>query len=228
MAMAEEAIERATGQRPTGFRGPGFSLCPSAPRVLARRGYDYDASTFPTFLGPLARAYMFLHSRYTPEQKRERRALFGSLRDFALPNNSYVWDVPGGGLVEIPVTTMPFMRVPIHATYVMYLAGVSERLAEAYGRFALSLCRATGVQPSFLLHPIDFIDLQDASEMAFFPTMRLPSSTKRRVLRSLLQWTTDRFDVVTMSEHAAFVARQADTAMVLPQRKWPAEASSPR
>ena len=55
LVQAEEHIERATGRRPRGFRGPGFSLSPATLRVLARRGYRYDASTLPTFLGPLAR-----------------------------------------------------------------------------------------------------------------------------------------------------------------------------
>src|SRR5215510_14372226 len=60
LARAEDAIAVATGVWPDGFRGPGFSLSPAVLRVLARRGYRYDASTFPTILGPLARAYYFL------------------------------------------------------------------------------------------------------------------------------------------------------------------------
>ncbi len=59
IARAEHAIEQATGQRPIGFRGPGFSLSPTVLSVLATRGYQYDCSVFPTFLGPLARAYYF-------------------------------------------------------------------------------------------------------------------------------------------------------------------------
>jgi peptidoglycan-N-acetylglucosamine deacetylase len=56
LARAEEVIERATGARPVGFRGPGYCLSPAILRVLARRGYRYDASTLPTWLGPLGRA----------------------------------------------------------------------------------------------------------------------------------------------------------------------------
>jgi len=59
---AEEAIENATGQRPRGFRGPGYSLSRETLEVLADRDYLYDASTFPTYLGPLARAYYFMTS----------------------------------------------------------------------------------------------------------------------------------------------------------------------
>jgi len=44
VAQTEEAIAAVTGQRPRGFRGPGFSLSGGTLRVLARRGYRYDAS----------------------------------------------------------------------------------------------------------------------------------------------------------------------------------------
>ncbi len=56
---AEEAIIRATGQKPQGFRGPGFSWSIDLLRVLESRDYLYDASTLPTWLGPLARKYYF-------------------------------------------------------------------------------------------------------------------------------------------------------------------------
>ena len=57
LIKAEAAIERATGHRPIGFRGPGFSVSYNTLQVLARRGYSYDASTFPTYMGLLARMY---------------------------------------------------------------------------------------------------------------------------------------------------------------------------
>jgi peptidoglycan-N-acetylglucosamine deacetylase len=56
IARAEAAIERATGRRPIGFRGPRCSWTHALLAALATRGYLYDASTFPTFVGPLARA----------------------------------------------------------------------------------------------------------------------------------------------------------------------------
>ena len=74
LGRAEEAIERATGRRTAGFRGPGLSLSAATLAVLARRGYRYDASTLPTFVGPLARAYYFRTAGLTAEQKRVRRA----------------------------------------------------------------------------------------------------------------------------------------------------------
>lgn len=215
---AEEAIESATGRRPVGFRGPGFSLSEFAPRVLARRGYLYDATTFPTFVGPIARAYMFWRSHYTPEQKKERGALYGSLSDVTRPNTPYLWDLPGAGtLVEIPVTTFPFLRVPIHVSYVMYLAAFSRSLAERYCALALALCRWNRVEPSILLHPTDFIDIDDAPEMAFFPAMRVPVAAKENVLASVMSIIAERFEVVTLQEHALAFAQRAGASGIVPE-----------
>ncbi len=58
LARAEDAIEGATGVRPDGFRGPGFSFSPTLLNVLARRGYRYDCSTFPTLPRPAGSAVL--------------------------------------------------------------------------------------------------------------------------------------------------------------------------
>src|SRR5690606_26873309 len=54
LEAAEQAIGEATGQRTIGFRGPSFCLSTPLLDTLCERGYRYDASTLPTFLGPLA------------------------------------------------------------------------------------------------------------------------------------------------------------------------------
>ena len=78
---AEDAIEVATGVRPTGWRGPGFSFSSTLLEVLARRGYPYDASTFPTYLGPLARAYYSMTAKLPKEERAKRKQLFGKFRE---------------------------------------------------------------------------------------------------------------------------------------------------
>src|SRR5690606_30403255 len=107
LASAEEHIERATGKRPIGFRGPGFSYSRETLDILSRRGYLYDASTFPTFIGALARAYYFWKSdNLTEEEKEKRKGLFGKFSDGFQPLKPYRWG-GSGGILEIPVTTMP-------------------------------------------------------------------------------------------------------------------------
>jgi peptidoglycan-N-acetylglucosamine deacetylase len=207
LKRAEEAIERATGRRTRGFRGPGYSLSGDTLRVLVDRGYLYDCSTLPTFLGPLARAYYFWKSRGMPEEERaKRRKLFGSLRDGLQPIRPYTWSVDGRPLVEIPVTTMPIVRVPFHMSYLLYLSEYSRLAARAHLGTALALCRMGGVTPSFLLHPLDFLGCDKVRELAFFPGMDMHTAAKVERLDAALESVQRSFEVVTLERHARAVA----------------------
>ena len=78
----ENAIESVTGTRPVGFRGPGFSLSPTVIEVLGERGYEYDCSTLPTYIAPIARAFYFLKSpKMGAEEKEKLKTLFGKFSD---------------------------------------------------------------------------------------------------------------------------------------------------
>jgi hypothetical protein len=203
MTQAETAIRQATGQTPIGFRGPGFSFSPELLTLLAQKGYQYDASTFPTFLGPLARMYYFAKSSLSQEQSSQRKALFGSAKEGFRSLKPYRWQTASGPLTEIPVTTMPFTRVPIHLSYVLYLATYSRAVALTYWNTALTLCRFTNTQPSLLLHPLDFLGKEDCPELAFFPAMQTPAAPKLEVARKVLQTLARQFQVVPMCDHAA-------------------------
>ena len=141
LTASEEAIEAATGKRPLGFRGPGFSFSPQLLASLAERGYVYDASTFPSFIGPLARAYYFRTTRLSREERQKRSELFGGFGEVLLSNKPYRWQLDGRTLLEIPVTTIPLLRAPFHFSYLIYLAQKSPALARLYLGFATALCR---------------------------------------------------------------------------------------
>lgn len=207
IATAERAIEDATGRRPRGFRGPGFSLSEETLRVLSERGYLYDASTLPTFLGPLARAYYFMKSKEMTEAERKKRAkLFGSFSDGLRPIRPYRWILGEETLLEIPVTTMPFFRLPIHLSYQIYLSRFSGPLQRLYLSLAAGLCRASRVQPSFLLHPLDFLGADRLSELSFFPGMDLSTERKLDLFDQVITRLRKGFTLVSMEAHAAALA----------------------
>jgi hypothetical protein len=188
IVQADDALAQATGTRPIGFRGPGYSWSPDLLEVLADQGYLYDASTLPTYIGPLARAYYFWTARLTPAQRAERKQLFGSFRDGFRPVKPYRWSLPGGrSLLEIPVTTVPVVKAPFHLSYLLYLARVSEGLMMSYLRAALAACRASGVEPSFLLHPLDLLGGDQVKELAFFPGMDLSAARKMKLFHKVLR-----------------------------------------
>lgn len=216
LTSAEDAIEEATGQRPVGFRGPGFSVSPTVIASLARRGYRYDGSTLPTFLGPLARMYYFLHAKLTPQERDERSRLFGDWREGFRQVTPYWWQVSGEAenesprrLLEIPVTTIPLVRMPFHVSYLLYLRQFSRAAAWGYWRAAVALCRLTGVGPSLLLHPLDFLGGDDDADLAFFPGMKMGGDEKIAFVRKILADFAARFTVLPMGQHASMLAERS-------------------
>jgi peptidoglycan-N-acetylglucosamine deacetylase len=217
LAIAESAIENATGVRPIGFRGPGFSLSDDTLKVLAQRGYAYDGSTFPTFLGPLARAYYFMTSKLSKEELDDRKMLFGSFWEGLRPLRPYRWQVGNNGIIEIPVTTMPIFKVPFHVSYLLYLGSFSPLLAKLYFRIALWLCKLTRTQPSLLLHPLDFLGKGDIPALDFFPAMNIPAEKKLAMVSSFLKLYCRHFEVVPMGLHAQSIANRSNLTWVEPK-----------
>ena len=171
--------------------------------MLADRGYEYDCSTLPTFIAPIARAYYFFKSpEMSEEEKEKRKKLFGKFSDGFQTLKPYRWKVGEREITEIPVTTLPLFKTPIHASYVIYLSTFSRLAARGYWKTALTMCRAASVQPSLLLHPLDFLSGDDAPELAFFPAMNMPVEEKLAFVDGILDEYMKGFDVVSMKEHA--------------------------
>lgn len=200
LSRSEESIEAATGKLPRGFRGPGFVRSETITNALAARGYLYDASSLPTFIGPLARAYYFRSARLGQRERAERHDLFGQFSDGFNANRVHLIHSNGRTLYEIPVTTMPGLRLPIHVSYILYIAALSPALAVAYFRTALAMCKAMGIEPSILLHPLDFLSGAQCPELGFFPGMDLDPAVKREVLTRVLLILTKHYAVVPLEE----------------------------
>ncbi len=215
ISRADAAIEAATGRKPVGFRGPGFSWSPTLLGILEERGYEFDASTLPTFLGPLARMYYFRTANLTAEEREQRKELFGKFADGFRPLKPYYWDLPGGGrLLEMPVTTMPVFRTPFHFSYLAYLSRFSESLMTAYLHTVIAACRVTGTEPSFLLHPLDIIGGDRLPELGFFPGMDISSARKTQLLEKVLTVLGKRFNWVPMGVHARSIRERGDLRLL--------------
>jgi len=201
IAQAEEAIEHATGRRPRGFRGPGYSISKATLEVLAEREYLHDASIFPTFIGPLARAYYLLKSDLGKEEKQKRKHLFGNLRGGLQPIKPFLWDLGSRTLLEIPVSTMPVLKLPIHFSYLLYISTFSPHLARLYFQAALKMCRMAKAEPSLLLHPLDFLGADDVPGLGFFPGMMCPNSKKSAWLKWSLQTVSSSHTVTAIGRY---------------------------
>jgi hypothetical protein len=208
---AESLIEEVTGQRPVGFRGPGYSFSEDLISILAARGYLYDASILPTYIGPLARWYFRRHASREAGERADRRNMFGKFREGFRSLRPHIRTTDTGSIVEIPVTTCPIVKLPIHMTYLLQLWQRSPRLTKIYLQSALSTCRLFGIGPSILLHPLDFLGSDDDPDLQFFPGMNVPRSEKTELLSDMLSRLMSHFQMGTMRQHAENVLSRSST-----------------
>lgn len=216
LQRAHDAIVAATGVAPSGFRGPAFSVSPALLGAVQAMGYRYDSSTFPNRLAGLARRWQERRARELGRELRLPAQAHGAAH--RLPLQPYVWKLPAGELVEVPVTTLPGLRLPIHGTYLQHLADRSPLAARGYAAVALRACRAARVAPHLLLHATDFVGSDDAVDAAFLPGMRRPWRDKRALLRALLRRLAEHFAPTP-------IGRFVDG---LPQPALPRRAPEPR
>lgn len=215
--MAEEIyksadkIENVTGVRPTGFRGPGFVYSRQLLKVLFDYGYSYDATLLPTYIGPLARRYFFWKSSLSNEEKKKRRKIFSSMGESLLPVKPFQWIIGSGAkLLEIPVSTIPVLKIPFHLSYLIYLSSYSELLMKGYLKIAIFMCKLTRTEPSFLLHPLDFLSTEDVRGLDFFPGMRVSSKYKRQLAFEALSMLRKHYRLVCMAEHSRSILYNVD------------------
>ena len=191
----------ALGRRPIGFRGPGFSCPPVVLRTLAELDYAYDASSFPTSIAPLARAVFLSRCKLTGPERERASAMYGGWSSALKSNRPHARD--DGIDAEVPVTTMPLLRTPIHLSYLTFLAGHSVVVAKAYFNAAMTLCRITRTSPSLLLHPPDFLGCDDVTGLDGFPGMSLSRRDKLVFTGWVLDRFSRRFRVRTMGDFVA-------------------------
>lgn len=206
LGKAEKAIFEATGKKTVGFRGPGFSWNNTILETLVDRQYLYDATTLPSFIGPFARMYYFWKSDFSKDERRKRKSLFGSFSEGFRKMKPYFFKLESGNkILEIPITTVPFIRIPFHMSYLIYINNVSPLLMKAYLHFAIFLCKLTRTPVSFLLHPLDIIGGDKIKELAFFPGMNVESEKKIEVFKNVIEILKRNFNLVDMNRHAVSI-----------------------
>jgi hypothetical protein len=140
-------LESVSGESVHGFRTPGWGVSDLLVRELEAAGYAYDASSYPSWMLYLLRSTV---SRKAEGEGggapvRLRQVLF----DKPLPHSL---GTGPGGLVEIPVSTVPVIRVPIYHTFRFLLPTVFYKALAATARLRSGAL-------TYAFHAVDFLDL---------------------------------------------------------------------
>jgi len=200
VARAEESIYKAIGQKPAGFRAPGYAVSSALLKVLARRGYRYDSSIMPSPFGFAFRvmdAWLRRGAGAAPKAKKTQFPLF---RDALAPLSPYrvnpdqpVRQLASGNLIEIPVAASPLLRMP-------FQAGVCLSMGSEYFRVQLSAFLKRSTLPVvFLIHGADAADFSRFTDPFFrrAPVFSMPLSRRIKSLRFFLQQIRSTCDSLT-------------------------------
>jgi peptidoglycan/xylan/chitin deacetylase (PgdA/CDA1 family) len=177
-----DAIERAVGERPSGYRAPGYTMTDTVFDVLAELGVRYDSSVFPcpAYYAPKAAVIgaMRLAGRHS-------KSIIDDPRVLTAPADPYRVGRPywrrGGGLVELPIGVTRKARLP-------YI-GTSLVLSGVFGARALTKAIAGRPFVNLELHGIDLADATEDGLEFLAPyqvDLRRPLAAKQAALRAAI------------------------------------------
>lgn len=201
------AIEGAVGQKPFGFRAPGYTLSSELYRVLEERGYLYDSSTFPAVPYYAAKAAVM---GALSMLGRPSRAILDSPRVLLAPTKAYAPDPAQpyarghGRVLELPMAVAPLTRVPFIGTFAVAVPSAAVRAAY------LTLRRAEHF--NFELHGVDVLSASDGIPEALVRQqrdLRVPLADKLSRLEAVFRWLREDFEVVTLVDAARRLGARA-------------------
>jgi peptidoglycan/xylan/chitin deacetylase (PgdA/CDA1 family) len=214
VAESLEAIERAVGVRPQGFRAPGYTITNEVFSVLRELGLAYDSSVFPcpAYLAPKAAIIGALGLRAALGLGKASHSIVDDPRVLTAPLDPYFPDAnaywrpgPREGLVELPIGVTRGARLPFIGTSVALAGTAGARL----------LARQMVGRPVVVLelHGIDLADARDDGLTWLAPhqpDLRRTAEEKRAAIAAAIETLRAHgYRFVTTEEAAAHVAALA-------------------
>jgi hypothetical protein len=204
-----DAIERATGSRPIGFRAPGYTITDNVFDALAEEGVGYDSSVFPC---PAYWAAKVAKIALIRARGGRSSSIVDTPRVLTAPADPYFpvrpyWQrsAHGASLVELPIGVTRGARLPYIGTALM-LAGPERAkvlTAQIDGRPLVNL----------ELHGIDLLDADDGLDALrpHQPDLRVPVRRKLETLRSVVEDLSRRGYMFVALRDAARAYREGMT-----------------
>jgi peptidoglycan/xylan/chitin deacetylase (PgdA/CDA1 family) len=193
-----EAIARATGEAPVGFRAPGYTITDEVFGVLTELDVAYDSSVFPS---PAYWAAKTAAIGMISVRGRTSRSIVDTPAVLLAPTRPYFVGTPywtrGSGLLELPVQVTRGARLPFIGTTIT-LAGPTR---------AALLARMCVGDPlvNLELHGIDVLDEDDglAPLRPHQPDVRVPRARKLDALDAVVRVFRDAgYSFVTLRDAA--------------------------
>lgn len=193
------SIFRAIGQRPQGFRAPGYLISDQLVDVMEEVGVRFDSSVLRSPPYYIAKAVVLGALEMTG---RPSASICDSPQVLRAPRRPYRPGRPytrhgSGRLVELPISVTPAIGIPLTGTSLLRLGP----------RFARTLLWRNHRDPlmNIELHGLDFLDVSDGLSWlrGRQPELSVPLSTRMATLRGLVEELRHRGRRFVTLAHAA-------------------------
>ena len=140
-------LTKVCGQKPIGFRGPGYYIDVDSIKILQELGYKYDSSVLPGLSQTLMKLYIQV------KNKKGMEKIFKKGKDLMSKHRPYVLSQSRskGKLWELPISVFPIITIPIHSTFIYFLGPVYKKIIILY-------LKSKKGYLLYLFHAIDFLE----------------------------------------------------------------------
>ena len=198
---AERIIRDTLGVNVKGFRTPSNDVDSETLKILEDRGYTYDSSLLPTYYGPLLKKLKFASLKVPRKDHYLGKCAYGfaPLEPYH-PAYETIWKKGEMKIIEIPITTMPWLRMPFHTSFTL----ASYQLGFKCGLFNLGygLLSLTNLPLNFVFHTnelsVPIYDERIRRQLG----LNLPLETKQKICNHILTRIKKDFDIVTTLEYS--------------------------
>ncbi len=187
---ADKIISDIAGKKICGFRAPGYSVDEEILDILEKNGYLYDSSVFPSFFCYLIRSL----------QKNEvAKSAYGKFQNGMAPLSIYrplkgkMWQQGNRNLMEIPVTTTPFFRLPFHMSFIY----ASDTRLFDIGFF---LTRKFESLFNFVLHGIELVDEFNDSRFPKQYKIWTPIEKRSEIYKHIFSKISNYYNIITSED----------------------------
>jgi len=190
ITRCSDIIEKTTGDRPVGFRAPGYNINSDVINYLEESGFEYDSSGFWSIMNPVIKSM-----NKVLYKKGLNSSDFGGstrkLKQYAYYPDRENWLQPSSkrSIVEIPLPRTPLLALPFYNNFNLFAPSVfSSVVSKSINKPVLV----------YLFHIVEFMDLSDLipDELKVHPNLKTPLSKKIRKSENIMINLLKRYDLM--------------------------------
>lgn len=184
-----------------GFRTPSNDVDNNVLRILEDRGYVYDSSLLPTYYGPLLKRLKFSSLKISRKDHYLGKPLYG-LSPLIPYHPSYeaIWKKGKMKIIEVPITTMPWLRFPFHTSFTF--AGYQLGLGFMLFKIGYALLSMTKLPLNFVFHTNELSEPIYEDKIKRQLGLNLSLETKQKICKYILSTIKRDFNIISTLEYS--------------------------